>query len=39
MPCGRLMGIIGSLICVVGWGTEAVIISYALRFGADKGWF
>ena len=28
-----LMGIIGSLICVVGWGTEAVIISYALRFG------
>ena len=27
------LGVIGALVCVFGWGTEAVIISYALRFG------
>ncbi len=30
------LGIIGCLVCVVGWGTEANIINYALRYsGAD----
>lgn len=28
-----VLGIIGALVCVFGWGTEACIISYALRFG------
>lgn len=28
-----VLGILGALVCVFGWGTEAVIISYALRFG------
>ena len=27
------LGVAGALVCVFGWGTEAVIISYALRFG------
>ncbi len=27
------LGVLGALVCVFGWGTEAVIISYALRFG------
>ncbi len=27
------LGVLGSLVCVIGWGTEACIISYALRFG------
>jgi len=33
VPGDWLLGVIGSLVCVVGWGTEACIISYALRFG------
>ncbi len=28
-----VLGVVGALVCVVGWGTEAVIIAYALRFG------
>lgn len=27
------LGIAGALVCVFGWGTEACVISYALRFG------
>lgn len=33
VPGDWAAGVIGALVCVVGWGTEAVIISYALRFG------
>lgn len=33
VPGDWLLGILGALVCVIGWGTEAVIISYALRFG------
>ncbi len=33
VPGNWLLGIIGALITVFGWGTEAVIISYALHFG------
>lgn len=33
VPGNWVLGVIGALVCVVGWGTEAVIISYALRFG------
>lgn len=33
VPGDWVLGVIGSLVCVVGWGTEACIISYALRFG------
>lgn len=27
------IGVGGALLCVIGWGTEAVIIAYALEFG------
>ena len=33
VPGNWVLGVIGALVCVFGWGTEAVIISYALRFG------
>ena len=33
VPGNWLLGIIGALITVFGWGTEAVVISYALHFG------
>ena len=33
VPGDWFMGVLGCLVCVVGWGTEAVIINYALRFG------
>lgn len=33
VPGNWFMGVLGCLICVVGWGTEANIINYALRFG------
>lgn len=33
VPGNWVLGIVGALVCVVGWGTEACIISYALRFG------
>lgn len=33
VPGDWFLGVIGCLVCVVGWGTEANIINYALRFG------
>lgn len=33
VPGNWALGVGGALVCVVGWGTEAVIIAYALRFG------
>lgn len=33
VPGDWILGIVGALICVFGWGTEACIISYALHFG------
>lgn len=33
VPGNWALGIAGALVCVLGWGTEACIISYALRFG------
>lgn len=33
VPGNWALGVAGALLCVVGWGTEAVIIAYALRFG------
>lgn len=33
VPGNWVLGIVGALVCVLGWGTEACIISYALRFG------
>ena len=33
VPGNWFLGVLGALVCVFGWGTEAVIISYALRFG------
>lgn len=33
VPGNWALGVAGALVCVVGWGTEAVIIAYALRFG------
>lgn len=33
VPGNWALGIVGALVCVFGWGTEACIISYALRFG------
>ncbi len=33
VPGNWALGVIGALVCVFGWGTEAVVISYALHFG------
>lgn len=33
VPGNWALGVLGSLVCVIGWGTEACIISYALHFG------
>lgn len=33
VPGNWALGVLGALVCVFGWGTEACIISYALHFG------